>query len=110
MLVKQWQKHSVAKAEQGAGSSTRAHPIRSRTRLTLGGGHGDIAPEPDQIVEFQLFGQNLIQLLITEPTIRHDQDFNIRRAGPDAEPLFPAADRHVIAVTATDANNKLFPG
>ena len=64
---------------QGAGSSTHSNPIRSRARLTLGGGHGDIAAEPDQIVEFQLFGQNPIQLLIAEPTIRYDQDFNIRR-------------------------------
>jgi hypothetical protein len=34
---------------------------------------------PYQIVEFQFLGQKPIQLLITEPTIRQDQDFNIRR-------------------------------
>jgi subtilisin family serine protease len=34
----------------------------------------------------------------------------VGNAGPGAQPLFPAADPHVIAVTATDANNKLFPG
>jgi subtilisin family serine protease len=33
----------------------------------------------------------------------------VGNAGPGAQPLFPAADPHVIAVTATDANNKLFP-
>jgi subtilisin family serine protease len=30
-------------------------------------------------------------------------------AGPKSPPLFPAADPHVIAVTATDADDKLFP-
>ena len=30
-------------------------------------------------------------------------------AGPKSPPLFPAADRNVIAVTATDAADKLFP-
>jgi len=30
--------------------------------------------------------------------------------GPKSPPLYPAADPHVIAVTATDANDKLFPG
>jgi subtilisin family serine protease len=30
-------------------------------------------------------------------------------AGPKSGPLFPAADPHVIAVTATDADDKLFP-
>jgi subtilisin family serine protease len=33
----------------------------------------------------------------------------VGNAGPGAQPLFPAADPDVIAVTATDANNKLFP-
>ena len=31
-------------------------------------------------------------------------------AGPSSPPLFPAADPNVIAVTATDANDALFPG
>jgi len=30
--------------------------------------------------------------------------------GPKSPPLYPAADPHVIAVTATDENDKLFPG
>lgn len=30
-------------------------------------------------------------------------------AGPKSPPLYPAADKHVIAVTATDAADKLFP-
>ena len=30
-------------------------------------------------------------------------------AGPKSPPLYPAADAHVIAVTATDADDKLFP-
>jgi subtilisin family serine protease len=30
-------------------------------------------------------------------------------AGPKSPPLFPAADRNVIAVTATDASDRLFP-
>jgi subtilisin family serine protease len=30
-------------------------------------------------------------------------------AGPKSPPLYPAADPHVIAVTATDADDKLFP-
>jgi subtilisin family serine protease len=30
-------------------------------------------------------------------------------AGPKSPPLFPAADSHVIAVTATDADDRLFP-
>ena len=30
-------------------------------------------------------------------------------AGPKSPPLYPAADAHVIAVTATDAEDKLFP-
>jgi subtilisin family serine protease len=30
-------------------------------------------------------------------------------AGPKSPPLYPAADPNVIAVTATDADNKLFP-
>jgi subtilisin family serine protease len=30
-------------------------------------------------------------------------------AGPKSPPLYPAADTHVIAVTATDAEDKLFP-
>jgi subtilisin family serine protease len=31
-------------------------------------------------------------------------------AGPKSPPLFPAADKHVIAVTATDIDDKLFTG
>ena len=31
-------------------------------------------------------------------------------AGPQSPPLYPAADPNVIAVTATDADDKLFPG
>jgi subtilisin family serine protease len=31
-------------------------------------------------------------------------------AGPRSPPLYPAADRHVIAVTATDADDQLFSG
>jgi subtilisin family serine protease len=31
-------------------------------------------------------------------------------AGPKSPPLFPAADKHVIAVTATDIDDKLFSG
>ena len=31
-------------------------------------------------------------------------------AGPASPPLFPGADPHVIAVTATDIDHKLFPG
>ena len=31
-------------------------------------------------------------------------------AGPQSPPLYPAADPHVIAVTATDKDDKLFPG
>ena len=31
-------------------------------------------------------------------------------AGPNSRPLYPAADPEVIAVTATDANDKLFQG
>lgn len=31
-------------------------------------------------------------------------------AGPKSAPLYPAADRNVIAVTATNADDKLFPG
>ncbi|OQW60783.1 MAG: hypothetical protein A4S14_03190 [Proteobacteria bacterium SG_bin9] len=30
-------------------------------------------------------------------------------AGPKSPPLYPAADKHVIAVSATDASDKLFP-
>ncbi len=33
----------------------------------------------------------------------------VGNAGPRAPPLFPAADAHVIGVTATDANDKLLP-
>jgi subtilisin family serine protease len=31
-------------------------------------------------------------------------------AGPKSPPLFPAADKHVIAVTATDIDDRLFTG
>ena len=34
----------------------------------------------------------------------------VGNAGPKSPPLFPAADPHVIAVTATDVDDKLFPG
>jgi subtilisin family serine protease len=34
----------------------------------------------------------------------------VGNGGPDSPPLFPAADPHVIAVTATDSNDRLFAG
>jgi len=33
-----------------------------------------------------------------------------RQCRPKSPPLFPAADKHVIAVTATDIDDKLFTG
>jgi subtilisin family serine protease len=51
-----------------------------------------------------------------EKTIRAAYDKGIimiaaaGNAGPKSPPLYPAADPNVIAVTATDENDKLFPG
>jgi subtilisin family serine protease len=33
----------------------------------------------------------------------------VGNAGPNSPPLYPAADSHVIGVTATDANDRLMP-
>jgi len=38
--------HLIAVSRDKGVASTHSNPIRSRARLTLGGGHGDIAAEP----------------------------------------------------------------
>ena len=44
-------------------------------------GHRDVAPEADDVVEFQLLGQHPAELLITEPTIGNDAHLDVRREG-----------------------------
>ena len=42
-------------------------------------GHGDVATEADDVVEFQLLGQHLVEVMIAESAIGNDAHLDVRR-------------------------------
>jgi hypothetical protein len=67
-------------AAQDPHASTLANPVDSRAGFAIGRRDLDIPTETNEIVEFQIVGEDLIRLVIAKSSIGHDQDLELGRS------------------------------
>src|SRR6516162_4644309 len=68
-------------AAKNACSSALANPVDRRLGFAIRSCDFDIPSETNEIIEFQLFGQHPVELVIAKSPVGHNQDFDLSRQG-----------------------------
>jgi hypothetical protein len=80
---------------QNARAAALADPVGGGLGLAIGGDDRDVAAEADDEIELQLFGQQPVELAVTEAAVGHEADLD-----PDGQRLGQADQRLVLVAVA----------